>query len=519
MITNIYSMNVASAFSPITFAVFTRPTAPYPAAVLNDHPVDYFRLDESPDNGTGNNGLPAYDYAGGLNAYYTNAFIAQPNSGYDSMFTPQTDPNETGAIFGYLAFSDSYAGNVSSFLNFATSNGFSAAFSVEAWVNGGYGQALGAGIVTLGYGNGGEQFNLDTGATGGKYRFFVRNAAGTVAAANGTNAPNDGLWHHLVGVCDEPNGQVCLYVDGIQTASGAIATNSGLLNWSNPLSIGSRQSGSGTDYDSQFSGNLDDVAVYNYALTPGQVLTHYTSAGVPPTITIQPSAVTTNEGSTATMSVAAIGTALVSYQWYDNNGQAIPTGTSATLVLPNVQQGQSGYYYVTVANAYSPAPVMSSYALLTVNSGPPILVTDLQPPFYIGYANRQFTYTVGVQGTAPFTYLWTRNGTTIPGATSSSYTFSTLVGTNLYAVTIKNAQDPTGIASSMVTNVGVAAPTLNPADYDYKAQITFSGYNRSEVAGRFPGPCALWHEPIRVRLRATGFPGGRRSALHRCHRD
>jgi hypothetical protein len=486
VITNLYSTNVPSAFSPITVAVQTRPSAPYPVAVLNDQPVDYFRLDESPDNGSGNNGLPAYDYAGGLNADYTNALIAQPNSGYDSMFSPQTDPSETGATFGSVAFSDSYAGNVSSFLNFATSNGLSAAFSIEAWVNGGYGQAINAGIVTSGYGNGGEQFNLDTGATGGKYRFFVRNAAGTAALANGTNAPNDGLWHHVVGVCDEPNGHVYLYVDGQQTASGIIATNSGILSWNNAMSIGSRQSGLGTDYDAQFIGNIDDVAIYGYALSPSQVLGHYVSAGVPPIITLPPSDVTTNEGSTAAISVAAIGTTPLSYQWYDNNGQAIPTGTSATLLLPNVQQSQSGYYYATVANAYSPSPVMSGYALLTVNSGPPILVTDLQPPFYIGYANRQFTYTIGVQGSAPFTYVWTRNGTTIPGATNSTYTFSTLLGTNLYAVNVKNAQDPAGIDSSTVTNVGVTAPTLNPSDYDYKAQITFSGYNRDEALANFP---------------------------------
>ena len=44
--------------APSTVTVVTRPTAPYPVAVLNDHPVDYFRLDESPDNGTGNNGVP-----------------------------------------------------------------------------------------------------------------------------------------------------------------------------------------------------------------------------------------------------------------------------------------------------------------------------------------------------------------------------------------------------------------------------------------------------------------------------
>lgn len=82
------SGSVARPFTTIAVTVLSRPTAPYPVAVLNDHPADYFRLDESPDNGTGNNGIPAYDYAGGLNACYTNDLIAQPNSGCDSPMRP-----------------------------------------------------------------------------------------------------------------------------------------------------------------------------------------------------------------------------------------------------------------------------------------------------------------------------------------------------------------------------------------------------------------------------------------------
>jgi hypothetical protein len=486
VITNAYSANAPSPFTPITLTVVTRPSAPYPVAVLNDHPADYFRLNEGPDNGAGNGGVPAYDYAGGLNTVYSNCFIAQPSSGYDSLFSPQTDPTDTGATFGTYASSDSYAGNGSTFLNFATPNGSNAVFSIEAWAYGASGQIPGAGVVTLGYGNGGEQFNLDTGAAGGKWRFFVRNAAGNAILANGTNAPNDGLWHHVVGVCDEANGQLYLYVDGQQTASASIPVNSGILNSTNSMSIGSRQSGFGTPYDLQFMGNIDEVAVYNYALSSTQVLTHYVSAGVPPIIVQQPSNVTTNEGSRVNLSVTALGTAPLAYQWFDNNGQPIPTGTSATLVLPNVQQSQSGNYYVTVSNTYSATPVQSQYALLTVNSGPVSLVTDLQPPFYIGYANRQFTYTIGAQGTEPFTYTWTRNGTTIPGATSSSYTFTTLVGTNLYAVNVKNAQNPAGVSSSTVTNVGLPAPTLNPSNYNYRAKITFAGYNRGEALANFP---------------------------------
>jgi hypothetical protein len=47
-----------------TVSVIAAPTKPYPAAVLRDNPIGYWRLNES-DNGTGNNGALANDYWGG----------------------------------------------------------------------------------------------------------------------------------------------------------------------------------------------------------------------------------------------------------------------------------------------------------------------------------------------------------------------------------------------------------------------------------------------------------------------
>ena len=217
-----------SARSLVT--VLTKPTAPYPVTVLNDHPMDYFRLDETPDNGSGNNGLPGLRLRRRPQCQLHRTRLS-PSQAMIQCSRRKPIQQKRELIFGNVAAANSYAGDVSSFLNFATPDGSSAAFSIEAWVNGGIRPGPGAGMVALGYGNGGEQFDLDTGGPGANYRFFVRNAAGSACLANGTNAPNDGLWHHVVGVCDEANGRVYLYVDGQQTASGIIPTNSGILSW------------------------------------------------------------------------------------------------------------------------------------------------------------------------------------------------------------------------------------------------------------------------------------------------
>lgn len=486
-VTNAYG---ATSITPVSLTVVPAPTAPYPKAVLADNPMAYYRLDEA-------SGSVAYDYAGGLNGAYTNVTLGQP--GYTASFTPQTDPTELAAGFGNGVSANSYMDWVPSFLNFGTPAGGSANFSLEAWVNGGFGQTTDAGILTLGYGNGGEQFNLDCGGSSPphSFRFFVRDAAGGVHAATSSMAPNDNNWHHVVAVCDESGGQVSLYVDGVLAASGAISAGNGLLESSSSLSIGSRQSGQGTAYDNQFVGSIDDVSIYNVALNSNQVVTHYLAAGIAPRVVVDvPQSVSVDEGSTAMVTPMVIGTAPLTYQWL-LNGSPVAGQTGASLVISNVAVALNGNSYtLTVSNLYGSA--QSSPTALLVNSGPPFLVTDLQPTNETVYAGTPITYSVDVIGTEPFRFQWLLNGAPIPGATSSSYALAAPVGTNQYTVTVSNAQGNVSPVPSIATLVGVPVPTLNPADYAYKTKISFLGYNRNETLIDFP---AL----VRLGTNVSGF--------------
>lgn len=256
-----YSVLVSNAYGVATSSVVTLSVlAPgYPAAVnvLADYPVGYWRLDET-------SGSVAHDYIAGNNGSYLNTLLGQPGNGL-------VDTHKA-ARFGALSSVNCYVSGIP--IDFATTS--NAAFSVEAWVNGNA-QSSDAGLISKGYGSGGEQFNLDCGAGSHAFRFFVRDRTGGAHVAGGSVTPN-GQWHHLVGVCDQANGNVILYVDGAANASATIAANSGLLSSTNPVTIGSRQSGAGTSYNFQFVGLMEEVAIYDYALSPAQVQAHFAAA-------------------------------------------------------------------------------------------------------------------------------------------------------------------------------------------------------------------------------------------------
>ena len=133
------------------------------------------------------------------------------NAGYN----PLTDPGVKSAWFGQYASSDSLAKDIwgVDLGKWATSN-----FTVSAWVNV---STTGGGIVTKGYGNGGEQFCLDNQSATTGLRFFVRDSGGGNHNCNSTFLL-DSAWHHVVGVCNETIGLVSLYIDGRQVATAAI---------------------------------------------------------------------------------------------------------------------------------------------------------------------------------------------------------------------------------------------------------------------------------------------------------
>ncbi|MGA7724332.1 MAG: immunoglobulin domain-containing protein [Opitutaceae bacterium] len=82
-----------------------------------------------------------------------------------------------------------------------------------------------------------------------------------------------------------------------------------------------------------------------------------------PAATSQPTSQTVASGSTAVFSFAASGAPVPTYQWYDN-GTAIPSATSSTLVISGSTAANEGTYTCTATN--STGSVTSNPATLTV---------------------------------------------------------------------------------------------------------------------------------------------------------
>ena len=110
----------------------------------------------------------------------------------------------------------------------------------------------------------------DTPAIGGCYSVLMGGGNGQLWArrGNGTNAEttqktsnayNDGNWHNIVFVSDST---MRIYIDGVLDVQSTVST---------PSSIGGTTTVKIGDGFANFAGQIDEVAIFNKALTPDQI--------------------------------------------------------------------------------------------------------------------------------------------------------------------------------------------------------------------------------------------------------
>jgi hypothetical protein len=144
------------------------------------------------------------------------------------------------------------------------------------------------------------------------------------------------------------------------------------------------------------------------------------AAAVAPSITAQPASQTVTVGQTATFSVAANGTAPLSYQW-KKNGANISGATGTTYTTPATTTSDSGSTF-TVVVANSTGSATSNAAALTVNAAAVAPSITTQPASQTVTVGQTATFSVAANGTAPLSYQWKKNGSNISGATGTTYT-------------------------------------------------------------------------------------------------
>jgi hypothetical protein len=209
----------------------------------------------------------------------------------------------------------------------------------------------------------------------------------------------------------------------------------------------------------------------------------------PPVITTHPAPKLINAGATATLTVAASGSAPFSYQWFEG-----PAGTTTTLVGTNSDTfttpalSATKTYWARVTSACNGNIANSTAATVTV-CAPPVIATQPAPATIpTGSAT---TLTVVPGGSGPFSYQWyegTAPTTTTPvGTNSSSYTTPVLTANTSYWVRVTSwCNGSANVNSSTATiTMGCAAPP----------SISASPTSRTIIAG----------QPTTLSVTASGF--------------
>jgi len=219
----------------------------YESAVLADSPIGYWRLGEA------SGPTAADETAGGRDLTYNGfppGIFGQPGAIVGDADTAVdltgTSPNPTIS-----------RGDTGDF-GFASGQ----SFSVEYWIKAAPGHASSNDAGILGKGYDGTQVRpwyLSRLRTDEKVDFYLRNSSGTSKAATSSTQINDDQWHHVVGVYDNADAQVRIYVDGSMehrttgVPADAYGTNT------RPFILGNH-------LNRRLDAALDEVALYDVAL-------------------------------------------------------------------------------------------------------------------------------------------------------------------------------------------------------------------------------------------------------------
>ena len=342
-------------------AVITIPsvaTGSYEAAIVSSGPEAWWRMDEA----TGS--ITMWDSMGRHDGYYTNLTGATPPVTLGATGALVGDTNTAATFvaanqaFGYVPISPALNPKV---------------ITIECWVKTASATVSGLAPVSSRVTGAGWWWQTDVeGGTGywipdgsdtanGDWRTPLE---GTADATTAAIVP--GEWSHLVLIVDTTSGYpITPYINGVGFGSwgfGAI----GNFNGSGPFLIGARGNSPTSIADTFFDGQVDEVAVYNYALTAAEITNHFIARGIvniPVTFTTPLLSQTVTTGKSISFSTVVLGTPPISLQWY-KDGKILNGATNSTYAIASTALGDVGTYTLSGMNIVGPASLSATLAVI-----------------------------------------------------------------------------------------------------------------------------------------------------------
>jgi len=242
----------------------------YPQTVLLDSPAAYWRLGET-------SGTTAADSANGFAGTYTGGYtldepgaLAEDNNP-SALFNGSTGCVDCGAVspiagggdftveawINVTAFVEAVAGN---WVSYAVAKGADYLYDVGGNTTNAYGLAVGGGTDGSGNASAGAAIYFMCGLPNPTYNSYL----------TWVTSISPGQWYHVVGV--KQGSTMSLYVNGQLKASQAY---SGSINADTTLEMLIGKTQRGAPYTYPFDGKVDEVALYNTALSAERILAHY----------------------------------------------------------------------------------------------------------------------------------------------------------------------------------------------------------------------------------------------------
>jgi parallel beta-helix repeat protein len=331
----------------------------------------------------------------------------------------------------------------------STSLKITGAITVEAWVN-----WTGAGnpyFVTKSGGPGHRSYDL-SGNEDGTAEFRVGGADCNTQKSSGTITIPAGEWVHLAGTY-EPSRYVRLFVDGALAKENIVSIPASQGDNGLPWYIGAREGNQGW-----FNGTIDEVKIYNRALSADEIRADYEANG-------------TNLPPVADPNNPYIGTEGVPLHFkgkgsYDPDGSIVAylwtfgDGNNATEVNPTHIYAQDGTYTVTLTVTDNEGATNTSITTATI--------ADTEP-------TADFSATP-TSGKKPLTVAFTDNSTSYDGIMAWNWDF------NNDSVTDSTVQNPTyEYAEEGVYTVSLSV-TENDGDSDSMTKVDYITVTKANEA-------------------------------------